>query len=90
MTKSWFKIDPETLVIGCMLSNKEGHIVCKPKLTKRDVFKPSRNKYFYLSKKGYNDLMDWDGTYKDIRLQRKNYITLTLYWVLRYSEEFFL
>ena len=88
-TSGWFKIEPTSLVIGCRLRDKEGHIVCKPMLTIKEVFKPNRTKYYDISKKGYTDLMNWDGTYKDIILPKKNHITLSLYWMMRYSEGIF-
>ena len=89
-SRSSFKIDgKKTLIVGCMMNTDEGDIICKPKLKGRDVYKPSIKKYYEISNRGYEDFKIWNGTYKNVKQSRKNYMILSLYWILRYSEELF-
>jgi len=87
LSMPYFKIDKKTLIIGAMLKPEQGHIVCKPKLSKKDVYKPSIYKYFIIRDRGYKDMLSWDGVYKTLEKSKQNYIMLSFYWLLRYSEE---
>ena len=89
-SRSSFKIDgKKTLVVGCMMNRDEGDIICEPKLKRRDVYKPSIKKYYTISNRGYDDFKLWNGKYKKVKQSRRNYISLSLYWILRYTEELF-